>query len=125
MADKPATGAPGDDGQQDQALSDRVDQLEAGQQTLGDKLDLIIGKLGGGQGDGAPAAAAGEPGGDPATIAHEINAQLAERDRKAAAKAADAERDGTLADLKAKVAELTETKPQPMPRRVEKLMGWH
>lgn len=127
-ADAPGDGGPGT-GQQDAALNERVDRLEAGQQTMADKLDAILGKLGGGQGDGGqdggdPAAGA-KPGGDPATIAHEINAQLAERDRKAAAKAKDDERDGVLSDLKKKVSDLAEKPPQPLPRRIERLMGWH
>lgn len=126
MADK--TSPPGDgqgDGAPDGTLDQRVDRLEAGQQSLSDKLDTIIGKLGGqGDDDGTPTAQASEPGGSPGGIAEEIRAQLEERDRRNAARAKDDERDGTIASLQQKVAELTEQQPQSMPRRVEKLMGW-
>lgn len=112
------------DGQQDKALADRVDALETGQSSLADKLDQVIGILGGKEGgghDGQPTGD-GEPGAP--TIAHEIRAQLDKRDREAAAAKADSDRNSTIAELQAKVAELTEQPPADVPTRRARLMGW-
>lgn len=98
----------------------RMDQLEAKQETLSGKLDQILGILGS---KDKPADGPADPAGSP-DIASQIREQLAERDRQAAAANAEAERDGTVAALRAKVEELTEQAPAPMPRRVERLMGW-
>lgn len=109
---------------QDDSLAARMGKIEERQDDQGGKLDRILGIL---SGDGKPAEGKEEPeqkGGSPGGIAHEIRAQLEERDRKDAASKAEAERDGTLADLKAKVAELAEKPPGPLPRKVEKIMGW-
>jgi hypothetical protein len=113
-------------GQQDQALSDRVSKLEAGQDSLAGKLDQVIGMLSGGK-DGdhpkEPTAPAAQPG-NPAGIAHEIRQQLDERDRKEKEKKEADATAGTLAELKATVTQLAEHKPGPEPRRVERIMGW-
>jgi hypothetical protein len=113
-------------GQQDQALSDRVSTLETGQETLSGKLDQVIGMLGGkgGGGHADDPTAAADSTGNAGNIAHEIRAQLDKVAREKEAAAKEGERDGTLAELRAKVAELTEKTPEPMPRRVEKIMGW-
>jgi len=95
----------------------RIDQLEARIEGQESKLDQILGMLSGGSKPDAPAGEA-----PPADIASEIREQLAKRDREEAAKRAEAERDGTLASLQAKVAELSEQPPAPMPRRVERIM---
>jgi hypothetical protein len=113
-------------GQQDQALSDRVGKLEAGQDSLAGKLDQVLSMLSGGK-DGEhpkePTAPAAGPG-NPAGVAHEIRAQLDERDRKEREKKDADATAGTLAELKATVAQLTEKQPDPEPRRVERIMGW-
>lgn len=95
-------------------LDQRVSRIE----TAVDRLMSVIT----GSGD-EPDPPAGPAAGAP-NIAHEIRAQLDERDRKARE---DAEKKGVadeLGQVKAKLAELAEKAPEPMPRRVEKIMGW-
>ena len=97
----------------DTGLDQRVSSLEG-------KIDTILSKLGG----GTPAPdGPKEPAGAP-NVAHEIRQQLDERDAAARKKA---EEDGVkteLGEVKAKLAELAEQPPAPMPRRIERLMGW-
>jgi hypothetical protein len=106
----------------EQGLDQRVSSLETGQQTMAEKLDKILGIVGAGghpDEDSGPA----EPGGG-TNIAHEIRQQLDERDTRARE---DAEKNGVkseLGEVKAKLAELTEKPPAPMPRRIERIMGW-
>ena len=110
--EEPTTEEATDDGK-------RLDQLEARQESLSGKLDQVISMLSGRKPEGA------EPGaGPPADIASEIRQQLDARDAKEKADRAAAERDGTLASLQATVKELAEKAPAPVPRRVERLMGW-
>jgi hypothetical protein len=88
--------------------------------TLEGKIDQILGILG--KGDDKPADPT-EPGGG-TNIAHEIRQQLDAQNRK---KAEDDEKNGIkneLGEVKTKLSELTEKPPAPMPRRIEKLMGW-
>lgn len=94
-------------------VEQRVDSLES-------KVDKILGILSGGQGETPQAE---QPDGG-TNIAHEIRAQLDERDRKNAADAAEREKADRLAAAEAKIAELSEQPPAPMPRRVERIMGW-
>lgn len=98
----------------------RLDQLEAKQDALSGKIDQILGIISGKPKDPELDAQQGQPAG----IASEIRQQLEARDAKNKADEAEAARNGTLADLQAKVAELAEKPPEPMPRRVEKIMGW-
>lgn len=110
------------DPQPEQGIDKRVSSLEAGQESLTQKIDKILGLVGGGHAD-EPSDDDGQPahGG---SIAHEIRAQLDERDRRAKA---DADKQSTadeLAAVKTRLAELSEKPPEPMPRRVEKWMGW-
>jgi hypothetical protein len=113
-----------DDGKPDpapeQGLDQRVSSLETGQQSLSEKLDKVLGIVSGGHDDqGSDPDGKGSP-----NIAHEIRAQLDARDardREDAEKKSIAEQ---LAATQAKVAELAEKPPAPMPRRVEKIMGW-
>jgi hypothetical protein len=117
MADDPQDG--GNEGQPDGGLDSRVSKLETGQETLAGKLDQLIGMVsGGGSGDGHES----EPTGG--NVAAEIRTQLDQRDAAAAAKSREDARDSELAGLKAKVAELSETPPTPMPTRRSKIMGW-
>jgi|SRR5690348_9054532 len=97
----------------------RIDQLEARIEGQESKLDQILGMLSGGSKPDAPAGDA-----PPTDIASEIREQLAAAERKRRAEEAEAARDGTLSALKARVEELSEQPPAPMPRRVEKIMGW-
>jgi hypothetical protein len=105
-----------------EGLDERVSSLETGQQSMTQKIDQILGIVGGGdhpdQGTDPKEPAGGT------NVAHEIRQQLDERDAKARA---DAEKNGlsqTVAEVQAKVAELAEKPPAPMPRRVERFMGW-
>ena len=93
-------------------VEQRVDSLES-------KVDKILGIL---SGSDAPAEQEQPEAGT--NIAHEIRAQLDERDRKAAADAEEQGKADRLAAAEAKIAELAEKPPAPMPRRVERIMGW-
>lgn len=101
-------------------LDERVGKLETGQDTIAEKVDRILGIL------GKDKNAAHDAAQDhteakldrPTNIADEIRQQLDERDRLAAE-----ERDKSdLASLKETVKALTEKAPEPMPRRIEKIM---
>ena len=94
-------------------VEQRVDSLES-------KVDKILGILSGQAGDAGDAG--DEP--QPTNIAHEIRAQLDERDAKARAEAAEQGKADRLAAAEARIAELSEKPPEPMPRRVERIMGW-
>jgi hypothetical protein len=124
-ADKPKAPEEGQGGGgEDQALSDRVGQLETGQQGLTDKVDKILGILdGGGKGGGhAPDATADADGaGNPASVAHEIRQQLDAAEARRRRDEAEAAKDGRLAAAEAKIAELSEKPPAPLPRRVTKV----
>src|SRR5215472_1660583 len=125
MADKkdPPVNDPGEhDYRDDDGLSARVDNREAGQTTLTEKLDQVLGILGGKDKPAAATVPDDDGKGHPASVAAEIRAQLAERDRKAAADRDQAARDGVLQDLQAKVASLAETPPAAPPRRSTRLM---
>ena len=104
----------------EQGIDQRVSSLEAGQESLSQKLDKILGIVGG---DGP--AEGGHPDEDKGApnIAHEIRAQL-DADAAAKKKADEDSVKDELGQVKAKVAELAEKAPEPMPRRVERIMGW-
>lgn len=103
----------------EQDLDSRVGALETGQQTMAEKLDQILGIVTGGGHEQDGAGQPDKPG--DANIAHEIRAQLDARDARKA-------EEGKHKSLAEQVAEikttLTEKPPEPMPRRVERLMGW-
>ena len=103
---------PTPDPPKDAGLDQRVTSLES-------KIDRILGLLDGPDdpGDG------GQPAGAP-NIAQEIRDQLDARDRKAKADAEAATLKDELGQVKAAVTELKEKPPAPMPRKVERLMGW-
>ncbi len=122
MAKEPETDPPKEPAAPDTGLGQRVESLEHGQESLSHKLDKILGIISGGPDDDDPGDGS-QPAGTP-NIAHEIRAQLDERDRKAKADADAASVKDQLGQVTAKVAELAEKAPEPMPRRIEKLMGW-
>lgn len=105
-------------------LDERVGKLEAGQDTLTGKVDQILGILGSDKNKAHDAAEQRTEAklDRPSNVADEIRQQLDERDRAAKADREKQAADGELADLKAKVAELSEKPPEPMPRRVETWM---
>ena len=108
----------------DSGLDERVAKLETGQETLTGKVDKILGIV---SGQGGSAEDGGGHADQPTggtNIAHEIRAQLEERDRKNAADAEERAKSDRLAAAEAKLAELSEKPPEPMPRRVERIMGW-
>lgn len=112
-----------EDGSRSDGSSDidaRVGKLEDGQNSLSSKVDQILGILGKDK-DKAHDAAQQHTEAKlerPTNVADEIRQQLDERDKRAAE-----ERDKSdLASLKETVAALTEKSPEPMPRRVERIM---
>ena len=101
-------------------LDERVGKLETGQDALSTKLDRILGILGRDESKIHDAAQDHTQAklDRPTNVADEIRQQLDERDKRAAE-----ERDKSdLASLKETVAALTEKSPEPMPRRVERIM---
>jgi hypothetical protein len=109
-------------GQDSAPAGDRVGRLEARQDSIEGKVDQILGILGGSKAGGESAHAPEGTGGG--NVAAEIRAQLDER----AARQAEADKQKAAGDrigaLEARVSELAEKPPQPVTRRVEKLMGW-
>jgi uncharacterized protein YceH (UPF0502 family) len=100
--------------------SSRIDGLER-------KVDAIIDRLGqlvGGAHKDATAttqARLDEPG----SVAEEVRRELARAKQEEIANESEAERKARLEALEDKVVKLTEKTPEPPPRRVEKIMGWH
>ena len=105
----------------EQGLDQRVSSLETGQESMSQKLDKLLGIVG---------ADSGQDGGDGGhepegtNIAHEIRTQLDARDAAAKKKADEDALKNTVGEVQAKVAELAEKAPEPMPRLVERIMGW-
>lgn len=100
-------------------LARRVDAQDS-------KLDMILDKISGATSQAH--AAAQQHTEDrldrPSTVAEEIRKQLADqraRDEADAEKRGQAER---VASLEAKVTGMAEQAPEPITRRVEKIMGW-
>ena len=117
MAENDADPAP------EQGLDQRVSSLETGQESMSQKLDKLLGIVGADSGqDGGNGGH--EPEGTGTNIAHEIRTQLDARDAAARKKADEDALKNTVGEVKAKVAELAEKAPEPMPRRVERIMGW-
>ena len=112
-----------EDSTPDSGLDERVAKLETGQETLSEKVDKILGIVSGHGGTEDGGGHEDQPTGG-TNIAHEIRAQLEERDRKNAADAAERAKSDRLAAAEAKLAELSEKPPEPMPRRIERIMGW-
>lgn len=115
------------EGQQDQALSERVGALEAGQDSLTGKVDQILGILSKGGDGGGHGSEPTEPeprGGTPGGIAHEIREQLDKAEAERAARDKEAGRESELAQLKEQVRSLAEAEPVPPPTRKARIMGW-
>jgi len=93
-------------------LDARVGRLET---MIAELKDAITGSGGSGT-ESAP-----EP---PANVAEEIRRQIEERDAREKAAAEDKAKTDRIGALETRLAELAEKPPEPMPRRVEKLMGW-
>ena len=108
--DKPAEPEP----KPDDGLGQRVTSLEAGQTTLTEKVDQILGIV---SGDGGQPKQDETVAADQGTnVAHEIREGV---DRlKALADRQEA------SSKKAEPKQEPEKPPEPMPRRVERLMGW-
>src|SRR5258708_5635142 len=123
MAKEPEKTPPEETAPEGNSTDQRIASLEAGQESLGGKIDRILGIISGGGPDDDDPGDGGQPAGAP-NIAHEIRAQLDERDAKAKADADAASVKDEIGGVKAKVAELAEKPPAPMPRRVEQIMGW-
>lgn len=97
----------------------RIDSLEAGQATILGKLEQLLGgKAPAPEPDGKP----GSP--PPSNIAEEIRQQLDARDAKNQADADARATKDRLAAVEAKTSELGEKQPEPLPRKVERFMGW-
>lgn len=103
----------------------RIASLEAGQSSLEGKVDKILGIISGqhGTGEGDGGGHDDQPSGG-TNVAEEIRAQLDARDAKNAADADEKSKSDRLAAAEAKIAELAEKPPAPMPRRSERIMGW-
>jgi hypothetical protein len=106
----------------EEGLDQRVSSLETGQQTMTEKLDKILGIVGAGGHDAEGSTDPKEAGAP--NIAREIRQQLDERDAAAKKKAEEDGLHSTVGELQTKLAELAEKPPTPMPRRIERLMGW-
>jgi hypothetical protein len=101
-------------------------ELDSKVNALDSKVDMILDKLSGSR-DQAHTAAQQHTEDRldrPSTVAEEIRQQLAAQraaDERAAAEKGAADR---LAAVEAKVTGMAEQAPEPITRRVEKLMGW-
>jgi hypothetical protein len=107
----------------EQGLDQRVSSLETGQNSLAEKVDQILGIVSGGGHDDEGSGDPKQPGGG-TNIAHEIRQQLDEISRK---KTEDDEKNGIkseVGEIRARLEGLAEKPPAPMPRRIEKFMGW-
>lgn len=106
----------------------RLDDLETHQQTIDEKIDQILGLV---RGKGRPSEPAGPQGGaasgdshTAASVAEQVQAELA-RERKAAKDQAAADADKTEREtLRERLARLEEQPPVPPVRRATKLLGW-
>ena len=103
-------------------LDERVGRLEAGQQTLTQKLDELIGMVSRKPpGQSAPDETHG-PAGRPASVEEQVQAELArakrEADEAAAAEAEKSDRE----QIKEAVAKLQEAPPQQPQRRSTRVM---
>jgi hypothetical protein len=94
-------------------LEQRVSGVES-------KLDLILEKLSGG--GTVPATGDPDPPAGPGSIAEQIRAQLAERDRAAASKADADAAEHRIKTVEERLEGMAERTPQPPERRIERMM---
>jgi hypothetical protein len=92
-------------------LEQRVSGVES-------KLDLILDKLSG----GGPPPATADPPPETGSIAEQIRAQLAERDKASADKASADAAEHRVKTLEERLEGMAERTPQPPERRVERFM---
>ena len=103
---------------------ERIDRLEAGQETLSEKIDQILGIVSRrpGHQDGTASPSPQGPGGRPASVEEQVRAELARADQERASQvAADAEK-SDRETIKEQLAKLQEAAPQPPQRRSERVM---
>jgi hypothetical protein len=93
-------------------LEQRVSGVES-------KLDLILEKLSGSSSCAAPSS---DPPAGPGSIAEQIRAQLAERDKAAASKADADAAEHRIKTVEERLEGMAERTPQPPERRVERMM---
>lgn len=113
-------------GQGHDTLDERVGSLEAGQQSITDKVDQILGIVGKGEHAAHDAAQRHEEEklDRPSSVAEQIRAGLDERDARERERQAAADRDGRLGVLEQKLTDMAEKAPEVPARRVERIMGW-
>lgn len=114
MADEPETveSATSDDERASSAdLDKRVSAVES-------KLDLILEKLSGSSGQGT----AVEPPVEHGSIAEQIRAQLAERDKASADQASADAAEQRVKTIEDRLEGMAERTPQPPERRIERIM---
>jgi hypothetical protein len=93
-----------------------LDQRVAGVES---KLDLILDKL---SGSGTPSAPAADSPPETGSIAEQIRAQLAERDKATADKTAADAAEQRVKTIEERLEGMAERTPQPPERRVERIM---
>ena len=104
------------------SVEERVDRLEAGQQTLTQKLDQILGIVSRKPPGQAAEDAGRGPAGRPASVEEQVQAELARAERERAdAAAAEAEK-SDREQIKEQLAKLHEVAPAPPQRRSTRVM---
>lgn len=99
-------------------MEQRVERLERGQTTIMEKLDQVLG--------GKPVTHERAEQdmdthlGRPASMQEQVRMELERRDREQAAAAEKESEKNEIQSVKQMVAQLTETKPEPPQRRVER-----
>ena len=94
-------------------LEQRVSGVES-------KLDLILDKLSGSS--STPQAPAADPPAGPGSIAEQIRAQLAERDKASADQASADAAEQRVKTIEDRLEGMAERTPQPPERRIERMM---
>lgn len=110
------------------STSQRLEDLEHRQDTLTEKVDEILGLVRGrgraSEPSAPPAGGASADSQAAASVAEQVQAELA-REREAAQRQAAADADKADREaIKEQLARLQETPPRPKPRRATALLGW-
>lgn len=101
---------------------ERIDRLEAGQQTLSQKIDQILGIVSSKPAGQSASPESPGPAGRPADIGEQVRAELARAEQeRAASEAAEAEK-SDREQIREAAAKLREVAPQPPQRRSERVM---
>lgn len=106
----------------EQGINQRVASLEAGQESMSQKIDKILGMVSGDTREQDTGEHEDKPTGT--NVAHEIRAGIEAHEKEKAAAEAEQGKADRLAAAEARIAELSEKPPAPMPRAVERIMGW-